>query len=1239
MKGKYRDISIILVTAFIAVILALVSDTLYFSNIEWRFRTSRLNKLLITKETECAALIHKVEREFAAGKDVRYLMRTNSLGSGQNNNVIFLIYENSKLRYWSDNSVGFPEKYESTYEAHTPVFVSNGWFIPVYSKYQKYDLVALICVYRQYPIKNDLLLSGFPEDYKLPSGTQITFDSKASRFAVTGVEGNFHFGLIFPEIKPNTIFIIIPVFFWFVAFLLWIYLVGLLTKFFASRFSKTVTFLFGGFLLLIVYVIVLKTGPPASVRSTELFSPFTISAGWILPSIGHLLLISILLISALYFHAVSGKPSLIAQKARGKELIHPILLFAGAFGFFLMTEAIFKSIITRSTLNFEAYKILDVSFMSLVGFGSVIILLAIPVVLFIRAFRIIQAMRLRRQLLLMMSGSLIIPLCSISGVYCSIWGILFILAVAIVVMAWVNNTLSLFASVIIYAAITGVYSTAIIKRYSDRRDSENLKVLAVSLANDNDMMAESMLIDMWPVIRNDTTLSQLMKREFFSPSDINNVYRYLQSRYFIGYWDNYDLSIIICRDDSPLQIPSQSSYASNCFLYFDERIKSEGDSITGTGTWFMHNEAGRAYYLSRLFYNFSPFLTNGLFIELVSHIETYQAGYPELLTNGTTHRFPALKDISYAKYSAGTLVLRSGDYPYDNRLIPVISPGEEYKIIRQNGYKHIYYNRGDMTLVITRELISPLNTVVTFAYLFIVIIVFSFLLLLIFTGRDLGLLNMGSFRVKLQIAFAGVLSIVFIIIITASIMLIIAQFKGNHTKLLMEKITSVSIELEHRLSGESSLNTSWRSGEFFSLDEMLVKFSNVFMTDINLYSPGGNLLATSRNEVFSEKLEGTMINPLAFKAMTVDGKPEYLGEEKIGNLKYLSAYMPFYNQDNQLLAYINLPYFKMQNLLTGEISNMVVTIINFTLLLLMLMMWLSVFLSERLTSPMTLLQRAMASVEYGKKNEYIHYNSRDEVGELVRQYNRMIDELDESAGKLARSERELAWREMARQIAHEIKNPLTPMKLNVQQLYKWWKDGVSDFPTKLQKFTDNQIEYIDNLSSIASAFSYFARLPGAEPAEVDVLTQLSASLEMFGHTEEAAITLDTGNISKAVIMADKEHLNGIFSNLIKNAIQAIPSGTKGIITITISASFDKLLIVIKDNGVGIPEEIKPRMFTPNFTTKSSGMGLGLSIVKRYVETAGGKIWFESERGKGTSFFIELPLLFTVERLDSKTSEK
>jgi nitrogen fixation/metabolism regulation signal transduction histidine kinase len=233
----------------------------------------------------------------------------------------------------------------------------------------------------------------------------------------------------------------------------------------------------------------------------------------------------------------------------------------------------------------------------------------------------------------------------------------------------------------------------------------------------------------------------------------------------------------------------------------------------------------------------------------------------------------------------------------------------------------------------------------------------------------------------------------------------------------------------------------------------------------------------------------------------------------------------------------------------------------------------------------------------------------------------MVDEIEDSTHKLANSEREYAWREMAKQVAHEIKNPLTPMKLNVQQLLKSWKDNVPGFDKTIERFTKNQIEYIDNLSSIASAFSSFAKMPLTNPVEVNILDQVRLSLELFKNSDNITFKVHWPHESKIVIYADKEQLNGVFSNLIKN----------GIITLNLEVKMDKVIVSVTDNGSGIPEELRKNLFTPNFTTKTSGTGLGLSIVKKYIENANGRIWFESDVNKGSVFYFELPVKYTVEK--------
>jgi nitrogen fixation/metabolism regulation signal transduction histidine kinase len=390
-------------------------------------------------------------------------------------------------------------------------------------------------------------------------------------------------------------------------------------------------------------------------------------------------------------------------------------------------------------------------------------------------------------------------------------------------------------------------------------------------------------------------------------------------------------------------------------------------------------------------------------------------------------------------------------------------------------------------------------------------------------------------------------------------------------------------------------------------------------------------MATSRPEIYFRNLAGHRMNNQAFNNLYVHKKSEYLQTEQVGKMKYISEYVPFYNSENNVTAYVNIPYFRMQSLLAREISNLIVAVINFTLLLILITMSLAVFISGRLTSPLSMLTGGLASVTLGKKSEHLSYKGNDEIGELVKQYNRMVDELEASAHKLANSEREYAWREMAKQIAHEIKNPLTPMKLNVQQLLKSWKDKAPAFEQKIETFSKSQVEYIDDLSSIASAFSSFAKLPGTNLTEINLPDQVKTTLELFRDAENIEIRVKWPHENQVVIFADKEHINGIFSNLIKNSIQAIPAGRKGVINVLMEVARDKVLVSVSDNGSGIPLSFRGKMFTPNFTTKSSGTGLGLSIVKKYVEEANGRIWFESDSDKGTTFYMEFPLKYTVEK--------
>jgi nitrogen fixation/metabolism regulation signal transduction histidine kinase len=280
--------------------------------------------------------------------------------------------------------------------------------------------------------------------------------------------------------------------------------------------------------------------------------------------------------------------------------------------------------------------------------------------------------------------------------------------------------------------------------------------------------------------------------------------------------------------------------------------------------------------------------------------------------------------------------------------------------------------------------------------------------------------------------------------------------------------------------------------------------------------------------------------------------------------------------------------------------------------------------SRFITRPLQLIKDKLSIIGLGKSNEKIEWKKKDEIGSLIEEYNRMIDELARSAEMLARSERESAWREMAKQVAHEIKNPLTPMKLSVQHLQKAWDEKAPDWEKRLAAFSQTIVEQIDSLSEIASEFSDFAKMPAANIEKVELSGIITSAAELYHHHSNIQITIE--HIDKEYfVLADKRQLLRVFNNLIQNAVQAIGKKEDGLINIQLSLENDFYLIVISDNGAGITDEQASKIFSPSFTTKSSGMGLGLAMVKSILTIIRGTVTFESKPGEGATFIVKIPV--------------
>ena len=415
-----------------------------------------------------------------------------------------------------------------------------------------------------------------------------------------------------------------------------------------------------------------------------------------------------------------------------------------------------------------------------------------------------------------------------------------------------------------------------------------------------------------------------------------------------------------------------------------------------------------------------------------------------------------------------------------------------------------------------------------------------------------------------------------------------------------------------------ALNTA----EVFSAMNAVSQNSQV---DINLFDPHGRLIRTTKPDIFNEYLASSRMNSEAYSELVYNKRMQVIQEEHISTLSYYSLYTPIYNEKGILLAIANIPFFINDTNFEYDATPIIAAIVNLYLLLIIIALFVGITMSNSITRPLKEISRNMQAMDITHKVGHINYKADDELGLLVKTYNQMIDDLDRSAKELAQSEREQAWSQMARQIAHEIKNPLTPMKLSIQHLVRMKMQGRPEWQDRFEALASSLIEQIDILSNTASEFSSFAKLYKEEETEVDLVEILTEQKILFDNRDNIQMNFHR-TVEKAVVLARKEQITRTFVNLITNAIQAVESKEQGIIDITLIMSTGRYRIDIEDNGSGVSEENLGKLFSPNFTTKTKGSGLGLAICKSIVTQSHGDIYYsKSQKLGGADFTVILPM--------------
>lgn len=1142
--------------------------------------------------------------------------------------IALLIYESDTLKFWSDNSIAVENWIKEVCLDTHMAKLHNGWFEvmhPHTNSSTTKTIVGLILIKNEFPYQNKYLTNEFQKDFSVPVGTKLITDMPFSENTVKSRNGNYLLSLKF---NAPTTSVSLPTYF---SCILNIFGFIFIVLYFKNRCQVWKVRLgnnngFAVFFLLIAITrfLTIRFHFPEVFYSFELFQPSIYadaSSIW-LSSLGDLL-INILLLFYISFEFYSEYNILALFKKIGKRYNYffTFLVFLFYFWISWIITTLFIGLIKNSSISFTINNLFNLSIYSYISIIIVALLLFIYFLFSDKLVTTIQQFSLNRRmiiLLLLLSVLIHSTICHLLGsrdLILIFWPLLIIILIGFIKHRLFTYP---FSGVIFLVFLFSLYAAHVVIKYSENKEQESRKIYAEKIAAEKDPIAELLFEDIEKGIIKDTVLSSMVSHTERNTLEFE---KRLRQQYFSGFWEKYDVHIALFDSMCVPVIKSQNQAFDNN-LYFDELIATRGSKTTSKHFYSLNNISGKIGYIAKLpFYKMNKSKFGTLYIELDGKFISDEIGFPELLLDRNVGLSQELVNYSYAKYKNNQLIAQYGKYSYGLNGFDFEIPKTIFDFKKKDGFDHLLYHPDITTLIIlSKRDEGIIGQVTTFSYLFAF---FSLLLLSILFFRQLSMskiLEGFSLKYRIQVLLVLIVLISLALFGGGTIYYINQQFEIKNKENISEKIHSVLMEVENRLGTETILNSDL--SEYASF--IMKKLSVVFFTDINLYDANGNLYASSRPKVFDEGLTSKKMNPEAYLQIAILGKTEFVHDERIGNLNYLSAYIPFKNKDGKLLAYLNLPYFAKQNELEKEISGFLVALINIYVLLFALSIVTAIFISNYVTKPLKLIQDKLRNIKLGKTNEPIEWQENDEIGNLVNEYNRMILELSHSADLLAKSERESAWREMAKQVAHEIKNPLTPMKLSIQHLQRTWKDHAPDMDQKMERVTKTIIEQIDTLSSIATEFSNFAKMPKANFENINLHNILINSISLYRNLEYVQLDFKTEITGNAEVWADKEQLLRVFNNLIKNAVQSIPENRNGIIKIMLKREKNDLLVMITDNGIGIRSESISKIFVPNFTTKNGGMGLGLAMVKNILENANGRIWFETEVNKGTTFFVSIP---------------
>ncbi len=1185
---------------------------------------------------------------FVQDKDIIRRMFLDSLTELEEDQLIKLpfyiyCYKNDTLKYWNTNAVT-PQANDSTKCRNGLLQIDAGVFIkkcilPVKSDSDQ-RVVIWFPVCNTYPIENDYLKSHFAAADYIPNTTRILRPGQNSfgDYPVYTDASSPEFYLRFDKTAnlvwtPDLLFLALLI----AAIVSGVSWLQLMVIYLSQKKSPKAGFFVTLGIIAALRISLYAFGLPFNLDTLYFFSPLSYALGANLTSFGDLLINTLFVLwVAVFITRHTDYKNFMQSVCRPwlRISVGASLLIAMIAYLFLFVKII-RSLVLDSDISFDVghfYTINIYTILGLLTIGAITGISCLVIYLLNVQFNTLFPNRLVKYLLIAVVGVAYIFITQ-SYTYGFYWVFIawLILFTALLDVERLRLVSDLFEPrMIFWAVFICAFCTGVLQFFNGEKEKMiRTTYISLQLTPHPDDMAEFAFDKIAREIAFDNTV-----KSFFGKPTVAGR-KALNQKFDVEFLSNtalskYETKVYLFDGDGNGLFNADS-------VDYKSLVTEKEESVSTNTPYLFYKESilDRHYYLSYIqIYNDSVNKVVGyVIVDLDLKKQINETVYPELLQ--PTGNKGKASEYAHAVYVNDKLITQTNDYPFPTFLKDDTLKNQEWAFYNTRNVSELRLKTNDnRTIVVVHNHSELFELITLFSYLFGILVLMAVLILLyqlylsyfanaFVSGRFMRL----TLRRRVHLAMLAVVFISFLVIGSVTIWFFRNQYRNSNAEKLQSVMTVAKQSVQDYLKRQNAFDDDYmfdtvsRSARF---KEFITRIASEQKIDINVFDNDGFLYNASEDDIYNKGLISHMMRPDAHYQLNNLGKSIVILSERVAGLQYMSAYEPLRDEHGVTLGFINVPFFSSEKDLNFQISNIVVTLINLYAFIFLISSLITIGITRWITGTFNVIIEQFGRLNL-QRNERIVWPYDDEIGLLVAEYNKMVNKVEENAAALAQNEREMAWREMARQVAHEIKNPLTPMKLNIQYLRQAMKNDNPNIKQITEKVSESIIEQIDNLSYIASEFSNFAKMPEARPEELELGELLNKAVELY--MDDAAIKVRIADTEKEMwVTADRSQLLRVFTNLLENAKQAIPETRLGNIDVSLQQEGSDVLIAVKDNGTGIPEDVQTRIFKPYFTTKSSGTGLGLAMTKKIIEFWKGAIWFATEEDRGTTFFIRLPLL-------------